>query len=230
MIHKIRQWHRKLTLFFGLQLFIWTLTGVYMVWFDIHDVHGEHLVAEFTPPPVNINYQFADLLNDHPEASNARLVHNTNDWFYLVRINKQQQRLSVATGQLLPQITQQQAVLLAKQYLSKDYSVVNVAFFDQQGPAELASRHLPVWQVTFDHWTQPTFYIGADSALLVTKRSLIWRGFDWMWRFHIGDYDDGENPHNYWLTLLSLGALVTLITGVMLLVLRLKGQGKERVA
>jgi uncharacterized iron-regulated membrane protein len=45
----------------------------------------------------------------------------------------------------------------------------------------------------------------------------MWHIFDWMWRLHIMDYDDGENVHNLFLKIVSaLGITSVIIGGVLL--------------
>tara|TARA_R100000656_G_scaffold94217_1_gene68218 strand:- start:193 stop:333 length:141 start_codon:yes stop_codon:yes gene_type:complete len=41
---KWRVWHRWLSLIVGLQLVVWSISGAYMVYFDLSFIHGNHLV------------------------------------------------------------------------------------------------------------------------------------------------------------------------------------------
>ena len=47
---QVRTWHRWLSIVVGLQLLLWTLSGLVMTWVPIDEVHGDHLVAELDTP------------------------------------------------------------------------------------------------------------------------------------------------------------------------------------
>ena len=65
-----------------------------------------------------------------------------------------------------------------------------------------------------------TFYIQQATGQIVTRRHNVWRAFDWMWRLHIMDYDDGENVANPLLLVLAVLAIVAIISGILLLACR----------
>ena len=39
-----RRLHRYLLLIVGVQMLLWSVSGLYMVWFDIHYIHGDHFI------------------------------------------------------------------------------------------------------------------------------------------------------------------------------------------
>ena len=51
---------------------------------------------------------------------------------------------------------------------------------------------------------------------MVTKRHDFWRLFDWMFRFHVMDYDDGENVSNWLLFVFALLAVFATCSGLVL--------------
>ena len=79
----------------------------------------------------------------------------------------------------------------------------------------------PLWVVSFDDIISSTLYIEQQSGRIIRRRHNYWYLFDWMWRLHIMDYDDGENVTNGWLRLVSLLSLLAAISGMALLLLRL---------
>ena len=74
--------------------------------------------------------------------------------------------------------------------------------------------------MSFDDIASSTLYIEQQSARIIRRRHNYWYLFDWMWRLHIMDYDDGENVTNGWLRLVSLLALLAALSGMALLLLR----------
>ena len=65
-----RKFHKWLMLFVGVQFVIWSITGAYMVFFDIDYIHGDSLVINHQTKivPNDIQYSLKSLLNDYPQA------------------------------------------------------------------------------------------------------------------------------------------------------------------
>ena len=49
-----------------------------------------------------------------------------------------------------------------------------------------------------------------------------------MWRLHILDFDTGENINSWWLLLIAAVTLILVITGLVLLWIRIAGDLKRR--
>lgn len=219
-----RKYHNKLMTFVGLQFLFWSITGLYMVSMDIHYIHGETLVND-TNQTINmaqVNYDINSLLGTYPKADNIELVTLIGTPVYRFKDDEQKRIINATTGQPIDAINQTQVEVIAKHYYIKhqgeQHAIASTQLLTskEQVPTELSSRHIPVWQVTFDHFASPTLYISQQTGAIVTKRHNFWRLFDWMWRFHIMDYDDGENVANWFLLLVASLSLIGSLTGVML--------------
>lgn len=209
--------------FVGLQFLIWSLTGLYMVSLDIHFIHGESLQkSEKEQVTLNtVSYSITDLVTAFPTAKSITLTKVLGRQVYQLQVSepaKQWLIVDAKTGALLPEINQEQAINMAQQAYSQldNVSTVQLISSKQEIPSELSPRHLPVWQVNFDHYLSPTFYISQQTGNIVTKRHNLWRLFDWMWRFHIMDYDDGENVANWFLLLIALMGMLSALAGAIL--------------
>jgi len=218
-------------LFIGLQLVVWSVSGAYMVLMDIDYIHGDSLVAKKTQS-INIeqvNYSFKQLLEDHPKASRIELGLMLGQAVYRFNIAKKKMLVSAANGQQLSPISKELAIKVAQQnYADKEAKITNVQLITENPPRELSARHLPAWRVDFDDFASPTFYIGANSAQLVTKRHSFWRIFDWMFAFHVMDYID-EAADNKLLLIVSALAFIASFFGLVLTYFRLAPkQNKQR--
>ncbi|MFT6661534.1 MAG: exosortase/archaeosortase [Maricaulis maris] len=58
--------------------------------------------------------------------------------------------------------------------------------------------------------------------MVTARRNDTWRVFDFFWMLHIMDYEERENFNNPLLITASVFALVTVLAGLLLLVLRLQ--------
>lgn len=205
----------------GVQFIIWSVSGAYMVITDINYIHGNSLVknqqvAIDTP---KINLQFHDIYQRYPDAKEIRLGMFNDLAVYRIKQNNQLMMISAKNGKQLSPISKQQALLIANSEYTGSGEVVAANFITEVAPFELSARHLPAWQISFDDFTAPTLYVSANSGLVVTKRHDLWRLFDWMFRFHVMDYQDSEID-NTLLFITALLALIATISGAVLVYFR----------
>ncbi len=224
---KSRTLHKWLMRFIGIQMLIWAVTGLYMVSLDIHFIHGETLSDEkHTAFPLNdATYPIASLLERYPTATDIVLYKRLNTLAYRFKLanSKQWTVIEATKGGVLGLLTQSEAAEIALHAATTSGTIASTKLIDlpQATPAELSPRWLPVWQIKFDDLAGTTFYIQQATGQIVTRRHTYWRAFDWMWRLHIMDYDDGENVASPLLTLLTILATLAIISGIILLISRL---------
>lgn len=218
-----RKYHKWLMLFIGLQLVVWSVSGAYMVLMDIDYIHGDTLVAKKTQSinTEQVNYSFKQLLVNYPEASRIELGLMLDKAVYRFNIAKKSFVVSAVDGQQLSPINKELAIKIARQnYANKAALITKVQLITENPPAELSARRLPAWRIDFDDFASPSFYIGANSAQLDTKRHSFWRIFDWMFVFHVMDYSDGE-ADNKLLLIVSVLAFIASVFGLVLTYFRL---------
>lgn len=208
----------------GLQFLLWTFTGVYMVSMDIHYIHGESLIKpqSTTLNLSSVNVSMSTLFAQYPNASNFTLTQLMGSPIYIVSTGSSKFIVDGSTGARKPSIDEEAAREIAKYYYVKSDAVENTRLIQSSAgmPAELSSRYLPVWQVEFEGIANPTFYISQQTGEVVTKRHDYWRIFDWMWRFHIMDYDDGENVANWFLFIIAALGVAAVLSGSVVLIVR----------
>lgn len=234
MLSKARKYHKWLMAFVGIQFLFWSITGMYMVTMDIHYIHGETLAKsqKAKVDMVNVDYSVAELVTKYPEARSVTLSQSMGKPLYtFVDGEKGKVAISAKTGLPQPLVDEVKAKEIALFYYMESYEIDSTELISSvtDMPAELSPRHLPVWRVTFDSYSTPTFYISQHTGALVAKRHNFWRLFDWMWRFQIMDYDDGENVSNWFLFLVAALGLVAAITGAVLTYFRVFSSKKEEV-
>lgn len=75
---------------------------------------------------------------------------------------------------------------------------------------------LPAWKVSFSNWKKSALYVSANEGRVISRRSTIWRAFDFLWMLHIADFDERTDFNNWLLRILSILGLVTVLSGYML--------------
>ena len=234
MLRTARKYHKWLMAFVGIQFLFWSITGVYMVTMDIHYIHGESLAKneEAKIDITSVDYSIAELAADYPEAGQVRLTQSMGKPLYSF-INGEHGKVAIdaETGAVRPLVDEIRAKEIARYYYEMNHVIDSIRLIQSVTgmPAELSPRHLPVWRVTFDQFARPTFYISQQTGAIVAKRHDYWRLFDWMWRFHIMDYDDGENVSNWFLFLVAILGLMAAVTGAVLTYFRVFSANKKGV-
>ncbi|MCG9966267.1 peptidase [Shewanella cutis] len=216
---KIRTYHKWFALLTALQLLIWMATGAYMVWMDIEFIRGKPLVNKVNGAVFHVKapaYSFTDFIKDHPNATALSLYAHQDTLFYSAKIAGKLQRFSSVTGELLPQLNQQQALDAAEQVYTGKAKIIRATLHQQTAPNEISPHALPMWQVELDDAMHSTLYLSAVTGQLLSARHDYWRLFDIMWMLHIMDYETRENVHNPFLTIMSSLALLTTLFGIAL--------------
>lgn len=212
-----RKLHKWLMLFLGIQFVVWSVTGAYMVIFDIDYIHGDSLVTQHqTPIDVNkINISLTDVIKKYPTAQNIELALLIDLPVYRFKNEHINMMLNASSGEVLSPINEVMAAKIARHYYSADDVISEIELLTDHAPFELSKRHLPAYRINFEAFASPSLYINAYSGKVVTKRHEFWRLFDWMFRFHIADYQDGE-PDNLLLLWFSILGLFAALTGFVL--------------
>lgn len=217
-------------LFVGVQFVVWSITGTYMVVFDINYIHGNSLVTEKQTyiKGDQVKYSITKLYADYPAAKNVELISLLEDAVYRFTLDKQKYLLSADTGKLLSPINQEYAALIAKhKYENPNAVIKQVSLIRKDAPFELNARHLPVWRIDFDDFASPSFYISERTGELVTKRHFFWRLFDWMFSFHVMDFVE-EDASNKLLLFFIIFSLIASLFGLILTYFSLIKQGNKK--
>lgn len=235
MLRQARRYHQALMLFAGLQFFVWSVTGLYMVLINIHTIHGEDLTIQRAPllskSFVNENndnndskeasFSINELIKVYPDASNIKLAWLAETAVYRFKTLSGNKLLYADSGKEVTDISNELAIQVALSHLREPLKVEKAHLITQNPPNEIGSRALPVWRIDFAGINSPTFYVDYQSGELIAVRHNSWRLFDLFWRLHIMDYLEGEDINNVLLNILSVTGLLAALSGIVLLALRL---------
>jgi Cu(I)/Ag(I) efflux system membrane protein CusA/SilA len=222
LLKAARKTHKWLMLFLGIQFVTWSVTGAYMVFFNIDYIHGDSLIhnhqIKLVDAKVNISIQ--TLLKQYPEAKKVQLENFIRQPVYRFVVGNDNVLVSANSGALLSPISKDDAVAMAQFEYTGEGDISHVELITENPPFELRARALPAWRINFDDFGSPTLYVSATSGKIVGKRHEFWRLFDWIFRFHVMDYQDSE-VDNILLFCFSLLGLFAGLSGLILLYYRL---------
>ncbi len=226
-----RKFHRWLMLFLGIQFLIWSISGAYMVIFDIDYIHGDSLVINHqnSIDVAKISYPLSALRQQYPDAKHIAVENFIDQVVYRFSASDEKYLVDAFNGVQLSPLTASDAQRAAKYYYSGTGAVTEIELISENPPFELSPRALPAWRVNFDDFGSPSLYVSAQTGKLVGKRHEFWRTFDLMFSLHVMDYED-EDPSNQLLFWFAIFALLAAIFGAVLSYLVIFKSNKADVA
>lgn len=212
-----RKTHKWLGLAVGLQVVIWSLTGLYMTSVHIDIIHGDHLVREAAPRTADIALLLDPIAVANANgADSARLAWVRNRPAFLLSFDSGERLVDAMNGTAVPPLNEPEIRSIATATYTGSEPIASAALITDI-PGEIRGRQPPLWRVEFDHWNKPTLYFSPVTGELVTRRHELWRIFDFAWMLHVMGYEDRDNVNNAILRVFTSGALLLALSGAWLL-------------
>ena len=211
---KIRKTHRYLGLFIGIQFLFWTISGLYFSWTNIDDIHGDQFKnLEYTPRAFD-NLMSPSQLNVSEGVNTIELRDLNSSPYYWV--NKKQ-LYSATDGSLKNNITKEEALYVAKNYMKSGIEVTRIEQIDEAGKHhEYREKLLPAYVVSYKNDEALKAYVSVKDGKFQTVRHRSWRWFDFLWMTHTMDYESRDNFNTIVLRSFSLLGLITVLSGFLL--------------
>ncbi len=215
----LQKLHKWVALFVGIQLLLWTLSGLVFAVLDQKSVSGELLAS---PPPMP-TLAAAVTLTD-PSAwlgtyvdrivKEVALRSLDGGWVYRI-VHENGIELRRAEDGALVVIDAARARRLALVHYRGGGRLVSVKYHSE--PTLETREAGATWQATFDDPAGTSLYFSADDGTLVVARSDTWRVFDFFWMLHTMDYAGRDDFNNPLVILVTSTSLWVALTGVLLL-------------
>jgi hypothetical protein len=216
-----RTLHKWLGLIVGIQLVFWTISGFYMVVVDLDFIHGDPLVRNVRVPlgveKPQVTFSEVARRFEGVTAIALRALPGQKAPLYEVTTRTGKVLVDAMTGQQLSPLSRDLVGELSQQYYAGGGKLASLTLIERDAPLEIQTRPLPLWRANFDDWLETSLYVHPDSGVLVTRRHRLWRWFDFVWMFHIMDYDQRTDMNNGLLRTATIAGLVTVLSGGWLL-------------
>ncbi len=219
---RVRQVHLWLGLIIGIQVGLWLISGLFMTWFSIEKVRGEHLEREIQPQEIASTEQLiavheAIMVSDiEAQQASLRTLGSLHVW--LIEGEGERALVDAASGKLISPIAEVLATELAISHYSGRGSLLGATFYTD--PPREYGRAGPVWRVELGEQDRASFYVDASTGEVRAVRTTLWRVFDFMWGLHIMDWSTRENFNSWWIKMTSALAFVFFLAGLCLAILR----------
>jgi len=185
---RVRQLHLWFGLAIGVQVGLWLISGLFMTWFPIEQVRGDHLktkteVSALTDlsllrPPDEI----AKISQISPEKMMINNLDGKAVWF--VENSTDKVLIDAQSGNIISPLSQELALKIASSHYSGGSDVVLAEMLE----------------------TPPREYGRAGDVKAV--RTGLWRTFDFMWGLHIMDWSNRENFNSWWIKMTASLAII----------------------
>lgn len=217
------QLHKWIALIVGIQVLLWVLGGVVMTVIPIERVRSEHHVAERKATPLTLPgllsvQAAADAAGMTPVEAVLKTTPRGAVWA-LKDADGKTVVVDAAAGRPLPPLTPETARKFAAMAYAGEGKPVSARYL-AVAPQE-TGREGPLWRVDFADAERTSFYLSPDTGEVVSRRSAVWRFYDFFWRLHIMDLETGENFNHPLIIGASLLTLAVVVTGFILLWIRL---------
>jgi hypothetical protein len=223
LARRIASVHKWLGLIVGLQLVVWTGTGLFFAAIHITDIRGESLVhpASHVAPMdgARIRFSSTDALKavaeDRPIEVSLRPL--AGEPVYEVRGEIGTFLVSAETGERIVIDEPRARALAQEKWIEQDAilatELLEVAPKESGLPGE-------AWSVRFKGEGNPTLYVSVANGRISAPRTDLWRTYDFLWQLHLMDWGLNENFNTPWMVAAAFFALSTVLFGVALLVHR----------
>ena len=207
----VRNTHKYLSFFISLQLFLWTISGIYFAFNKIELVRGEQyrLTESF---PVNFN----EVNFSRSDVYQIRAIKRLDEIIFVINASKGTEYLN-ALGTPVSKLSKSEVFEIVSSSSTLEPIDLEEITESSKG-SEFRGRNLPLYKVTSlnDKDKKINLYLNVFSGEITAVRSLQWRIWDLMWGFHIMDWQTRDKINNIFLQIFSILALVSSISGIML--------------
>ena len=228
-----RACHKWLGVVVGLQLLLWTTSGLVFSWNPIEQVRGEHLVSsprlldltkqEFVSVQDVLERHGADL-HDSEQCAQLELRTMLERPVYELAIEDRVTDalryvlIDANSGDQISPISESTARQIAVADFSEDVSVLDAELLDATlgAHSEYRGKELPAWRVEMDHSNGTVIYISANRGIVTARRNDRWRLFDFFWMLHTMDYQGRDNFNTWVLRCISIFGVSTVVSGYWL--------------
>ena len=218
----VRRVHLWLGLLIAVQLVLWTAGGLIMSALKLEEVRGDDRTAKRPAATLDADAALrapAEVLRAHSApATSLQLTTMLDRPVYRLKHADGTALVDAMTGEPLSPLSRE----LAEQLARADYSGAGaIAGIDwvETPDVEYRGRPLPLWRVRFADDRNTALYVSPESGEVVARRNDLWRLFDFVWMFHIMDYEEREDFNHPLLIATAATALLFVFTGLVMLVL-----------
>lgn len=224
-IRRLSRVHKIIGAVVGIQLFFWTVSGLFFTLFPIETIRGdpwrpkiEHGALETMAVQVGAVEAAAKV---EGVWLNAELQPFLDRPVWVITTSETRQMIDATTGDVWSPLDPVSFRALQRRFSDADGAAqipgteATASFLTEAAPREYGGA-LPVWVIE-DARTQQRIYFDATTGAVKSVRTNQWRIFDVLWRFHIMDVTGEDRFDTWWMKLFAFLGLTMVLSGFVLL-------------
>lgn len=224
--------HRWLGVVVGVQLFLWCLGGFIFATHDIDEVRGADgradLKANIDFAKVRVSPGEAARIAGASESERVVLRSLLSHPYYELTLENRTSLVDAFSGEPLLSIGEERARAIVAADRVKPTKIATLELLERSADSEYRGRPLPAWRVVLADAQETHLYVSDQNGAITARRNNAWRRFDFFWMLHTMDYKNRDNFNTPLLSIASLLAILTAITGITLWIWRIAPKRKAK--
>ena len=214
----MRVLHKWLGLLVGLQLLLWTVSGLVFAFLDYESVSASASLREVAAPALPAATALLEpqalLASAHGEPIDMTLSSVHAAWVYRLRFADRVELVRAEDGGPFDVTERLVRAMAEARYAGGG----RLRYVQLRQPPVLEARDAgAVWEASFDDADRTHLYFSDEDGRLVAARNDAWRLFDVFWMLHTMDYRGRDDFNHPLVILFTTGALWVGISGALLL-------------
>ena len=217
--------HKIVGIAVGIQLFFWTVSGLFFTLFPIEVIRGD----PWRPKIEHGSLEAMAIEITAAEAAakvdgvwlTAELQPFLDRPVWVITTSETKQMIDATTGDVWSPLDPVSFRALQRRFADKDGETrvpgteATAIYLTDKAPREYGGA-LPAWVIE-DEQTQQRVYFDATTGAVTSVRTNRWRIFDVLWRFHIMDVTGEDRFDTWWMKLFAFLGLTMVVTGAVLM-------------
>lgn len=224
--------HRWIGVLVGVQVALWTASGLFMALSPIERVRGTYLVRSDNLDPIVLSEvrltpaQAVDIAGGKAREVSLKSLH-LRPAYQILQVDGGRTLVDARDGAVLSPLSEELARAIAVAGYQGKGPVRDVMLL-MKPPIEFRQGG-PVWRIRFADGDQTAVYVDPRTGRINAVRTQLWRMYDFLWGLHIMDWRQRDNFNTPWLQIASGFGLVLVLSGLWMGWTRvLSGAGRRR--
>jgi len=223
---RVARVHKIVGLVVGIQLFFWTVSGLFFTLFPIDVIRGD----PWRPSIEHGSLQDMPVQVGAIEAASkvpgvwlgAELQPFLDRPVWIITTSETRAMIDATTGDAWSPLDPVSFRALQRRFADRDGvaqipgSEATAIYLTDHAPRKYGGA-LPAWVIE-DSQTRQRIYFDATTGAVQSVRTTNWRIFDILWRFHIMDITGEDRFDTWWMKLFAFLGLSMVLSGFVILI------------
>ena len=226
MARRVSRVHKIVGLVVGIQLFFWTLSGLFFTLFPIEVIRGDPWRPSIEHGALQDMTVNVGAMEAASKVSGVWLGAELQPFLdrpvWIITTSETRAMIDAVTGESWSPLDAVSFRALQRRFADSEGTAqipgieARATFLTERAPREYAGA-LPAWVIE-DMTSKQRIYFDATTGAVQSVRTTNWRIFDILWRFHIMDITGEDRFNTWWMRLFAFLALTMVLSGAVILI------------